>query len=107
MTITDQCQKFELRRQSDELVYTFVRTMRGNDGSAYKRQDGDYWIINRPDWGWVAWDEADQSCTGRPWNVLPRDQGDYPPEGEWVSRKGAKSYVYGLVYVELEVTGPL
>ncbi len=46
-----------------------------------------------------AWDNVGQSCVGRPWNVLPQDQGDHPPEGEWVSRKGSKSYVYSLVYV--------
>jgi hypothetical protein len=57
------------------------------------------WIEHRPDWGWVAWDLESQSCTGRPWNVLLADQVDHPPEGDWVSRKGAKSYVYRLVYV--------
>ncbi|WP_375785466.1 hypothetical protein ACE10Z_39210 [Bradyrhizobium sp. Pha-3] len=56
------------------------------------------WNI-RPDWGWVAWDPANRSCTGRPWDVLPAAQGGHPPEGDWVSRKGAKSYVYSLVYV--------
>lgn len=37
---------------------------------------------------------------GRPWDVLPVDQGDVPPEGVWVSRKGAKAYVYDLVYLD-------
>ena len=91
--------KFELRRQSDQLVYTFDRFVRADHTTAYKRQDGDYWIVRRSEWGWVAWDEASQSCMGRPWNVLPVDQDDYPPEGDWVSRKGAKSYVYSLLYV--------
>lgn len=91
--------KVELRRQSDELVYTFVRTEQHDRTVAYKRLDGDYWIIKQPSWGWVVWDDASQSCVGRPWNVLPQDQGEYPPEGEWVSRKGSKSYVYSLVYV--------
>ena len=91
-------EKFELRRQSDALVYIVVRTPKAGHTAAYKRQDGDYWIIRRPDWGWVAWDSESESCAGRPWNVLPCDQSDYPPEGDWVSRKGAKSYVYSLVY---------
>ncbi|GKQ51939.1 hypothetical protein BRSPCE3_27940 [Bradyrhizobium sp. Ce-3] len=53
-----------------------------------------------PAWlGLGGWDPATQSCAGRPWNVLPADQGDHPPEGDWVSSKGPKSYVYGLVYV--------
>lgn len=99
MVSIEQREKFELRRQSDELVYTFVRATRQNQTAAYKRMDGDYWITKRSEWGWVAWDDASQSCMGRPWNVLPQDQGDHPPEGEWVSRKGSKSYVYSLVYV--------
>jgi len=99
MKLIDQWKKFELRRQSDDLVYTFVLTAIENNTAAYKRQDGDYWIIKKPEWGWVAWDEVSQSCMGRPWNVLARDQGDHPPEGEWVSKKGSKSYVYNLVYI--------
>jgi hypothetical protein len=95
-----RCERFELRRKSDELVYVFVIDRQRDGCAAYKREDGDYWIIRRPEWGWVAWDEATQSCTGRPWNVLLRDQGDHPPEGEWVSKKGSKSYVYNLVYIE-------
>jgi len=39
------------------------------------------------------------ACTGRPWDTLPHQQGNYPPEGDWISRKGSKSYVYTLVYV--------
>ncbi|WP_407148603.1 hypothetical protein [Bradyrhizobium sp. ORS 86] len=91
--------RFELRRQSDGLVYTFVRQTRTDGTVGYQRQDQDLWIERRRDWGWVAWDTASQSCTGRPWNVLPADQGDHPPEGDWVSRKETKSYVYNLVYV--------
>jgi hypothetical protein len=94
--------RFELRRQSDDLVYTFTRTVNSDQSIGYKRADGDYWIVRRPDWGWVAWDEASQSCMGRPWDVLPHDQHDSPPEGVWVSRKGPKSYVYELVYVPVD-----
>jgi predicted kinase len=92
--------KFELRRQSDALVYCFDRRVREDGSIAYKRRDGDYWIVKRRELGWVAWDDATQSSTGRPWNVQPNDQSDHPPEGIWVSRKDSKSYVYSLVYVE-------
>lgn len=92
-------ERFELRRQSDDLVYSFVRKARPDGTVGYQRQHQDLWIEHRPDWGWVAWDAESQSCTGRPWNVLPAAQGDHPPEGDWVSRKGPKSYVYSLVYV--------
>jgi hypothetical protein len=90
---------FELRRQSDDLVYTFIRKTSPDGSVGYQRQDQDLWIVHRPEWGWVAWDDASQSCMGRPWGVLPRDQGDYPPEGDWISRKGPKSHVYSLVYL--------
>ncbi len=96
--MTDRRHRFELRRQSDDLVHTFDRVTREGEKAAYRRRDGDFWITEREGWGWVAWDETGGSCLGRPGNVLPRDQGDHPPEGDWVSRKGAKSYVYHLVY---------
>lgn len=92
--------KLELRRQSDKLVYTFKREQFDDGNAAYRRQDQDIWIVRRPEWGWVVWDQASNTCTGRPWNALPHQQADYPPEGDWVSRKGSKSYVYTLVYVE-------
>jgi hypothetical protein len=93
-------ERFELRRQSDDLVYAFVREQFDDGSAAYKRQDQDLWIVHRPEWGWVAWDDASDTCMGRPWNTLPHQQADHPPEGDWVSRKGSKSYVYTLVYVE-------
>lgn len=86
---------FELRRQSDGQVYRFERQPEGG----YKRRDKDLWIVRRPDWGWISADPETGAITGRPWNVLPADQGDHPPEGDWVSRKGEKSYVYALVYI--------
>jgi hypothetical protein len=99
MTENSLRDSFELRRQSDGLIYRFARSQRSDGSIGYKRDDGDYWIVQKPDWGWIAWDEASQSCTGRPWNALPQEQKDFPPEGDWVSRKGSKSYVYTLVYV--------
>jgi hypothetical protein len=95
----DRWTQFELRRQIDDLVYTFVRKHVADGRIAYQRQDQDLWIVYRPDWGWVAWDEETQTCMGRPWETLPEQQGDHPPEGVWVSRKGSKSYVYALIYV--------
>ena len=90
--------RFELRRQSDELVYVFVLPPHPAGDLAYRRQDQAYWIVRRPDLGWVSWDEVNQTVTGRPWNVRPEDQGNHPPAGDWVSRKGPKSYVYTLVH---------
>lgn len=93
--------QFELRRHGDGLVYSFVKKDRSDGLQGFQRADRDLWIIYNGRLGWVAWDEQSQSVMGRPWDVLPEDQpADCPPQGIWVSRKGAKSYVYDLVHVE-------
>lgn len=91
---------FELRRLSDELVYRFDLADLPGGAIGYKRQDQDLWITFHDGLGWVAYDEETKSVMGRPWNTMPEHQNDYPPEGEWVSKKGVKSYVYDLKYVE-------
>ena len=91
---------FQLHRLSDGLVYEFMRMTRIDGSVGYQRQDQDRWITFRPCLGWVAYDEAGDEITGRSWNTLPSEQGDHPPEGEWVSKKGVKSYVYDLRYVQ-------
>ena len=93
-------EQFELRRQSDDLVYRFNRKPRPDGMAGFQRMDQDLWITYRPVLGWVAWDDATQSVMGRPWDTLPAEQSpSEPPEGVWVSRKGAKSYVYDLVHL--------
>ena len=89
---------FELRRQSDGLVYQFDRRHREDGSVGYQRRDADLWIVFDDDLGWIALDESTGEIGGRSWNVPVRSQGDHPPEGEWVSKKGDKSYVYALVY---------
>ncbi|KRB01170.1 hypothetical protein ASD83_06500 [Devosia sp. Root685] len=92
--------QFELRRKSDELVYSFAKKDRPDGLQGFQRTDRDLWIIFKERLGWVAWDDENQTVTGRPWNILPEDQStDLPPQGEWVSLKGTKSYVYELVHV--------
>ena len=90
---------FELRRQTDDLVYSFTRADRPDGLFGYRRADRDLWITFRPGLGWVAWDDESQTVMGRPWHVLPQDQSpQMPPEGDWVSKKGSKSHVYSLVH---------
>lgn len=90
---------FELRRQIDNLVYTFERKQERQGHVGYKRTDGNYWIVKHPRLGWIAGNINSDEVFGRPWEVLASDQGENPPEGIWVSRKGIRSYVYDLVYV--------
>jgi hypothetical protein len=89
---------FELHRQSDELVYQFDRMDRADGSAGYKRRDADLWIVLDEDLGWVALDESTGEIAGRSWTVPARAQRDYPPEGDWVTKKGNKSYVYSLIY---------
>lgn len=89
---------FKLRRHGDELVYQFDR-MKRNDGTvAYKRRDADLWIVFDEDFGWIAKNEVTGEIGGRPWSVHPNEQTDHPPEGDWVSKKDDRSYVYQLKY---------
>ncbi|WP_349956609.1 hypothetical protein [Rhizobium sp. ZPR3] len=91
---------FQLKRRSDDLAYTFHRKQLPDGKIGYRREDADLWIRFQGGFGWGAWDDEDGALLGRPWNVpLPEQDADYPPECEWVSKKGAKSYVYELVYI--------
>lgn len=92
--------RFQLKRQNDDLIYTFHRKRLPDGTIGYQREDIDLWIGFRPTFGWGAWDSDDRTLLGRPWNTPFADQdADHPPQGEWVSKKGSKSYVYELVYL--------
>ncbi len=95
--MTDQ---FELRRKIDDLVYSFTRRPRTDGLTGFQRADRDLWIVYlSSEHGWVAWDEENAAIAGRPWAVLPKDQSsNHPPEGEWVSKKGERSYVYDITH---------
>ncbi|WP_424361999.1 hypothetical protein [Methylocystis parvus] len=90
----------EMRRYSDGAVYRFLAAPAGEDGlPRFKRADKDVWMLRHPDFGWIVWDETDGSLMSCPWDVAMKDQGDAPPECDWVSRKGENSFVYRLVTV--------
>jgi hypothetical protein len=91
--------RFELRRQSDDLVYRFQRKIDAEGRVGYQRVDRDLWIVLSSEWGWIAIDPETGAISGRSWETHPSQQRDHPPEGIWVSRKGGKSYVYDLVYL--------
>lgn len=91
---------FELRRRTDSTVYRFHWAERSDGVAGYRREDSDSWIVRSPALGWIAIDDATGAVTGRPWDVPPDQQSDQPPEGDWVSKKGDKSYVYELRYLQ-------
>lgn len=90
-------------RQSDALVYRFkVSSQATNDGHIWIREDKASIVVQWTDkWGWIV---ASIQAPDEPillslsWNIHKDDQGDRPPEGEWVSKMGDKSYVYRLNY---------
>ena len=90
---------FQLHRLSDGSVYDFDRAAKEDGSVGYKRRDENLWIVLKPGLGWVAIDDATGVITGRPWDTPPEAQSDRPPEGDWVSRKDAKSYVYELKHL--------
>ncbi len=92
-------EKIEMRRLSDGAIYIFLRAPDEHGMRRYRRADKNIWMRRHPDFGWVVWD-ADEDCLmGRPWTAPLSQQGDTPPEGDWVSRKGANSFVYRLAFV--------
>jgi hypothetical protein len=98
---------FRLRRLSDNLEYTFHHHSGSAKAAIYTRSDAAVRIIFDADFGWSTWDalapetsETSRTLTGRVWDVSVAKQGEDPTEGVWVSRKGEKSYVYVLEYLE-------
>ncbi len=90
----------EMHRLSDGAVYRFLPQPPNAHGhQRYKRADKNVWIVFDADYGWIVWDEEGQALMARPWEAPLKDQGAAPPEGVWVSRKGANSFVYRLVFV--------
>lgn len=87
-----------MRRLSDGHIYRFV-VEPGAGPLRYKRVDKNVWIQHDPALGWIVWDGDNSALMGRPWDVALRDQGDQPPSCEWVSKRGANSFVYQLVFV--------
>lgn len=95
---------FLFRRLLDNLEYHFHHQAGVAKDSVYVRSDKAVRVVYDFDFGWSIWDEADprhpRSLVGRAWDTPVRDQGDHPPKGIWVSRKGDKSYVYMLEHLE-------
>jgi hypothetical protein len=92
--------RLELRRLSDDLVYTFTRAARDDGTCGYRRDDREIWMVFRALRGWLVLDADSDEVTGIPWEVPPEEQlATRPPACDWVSKKGAKSYVYRLRYL--------
>lgn len=113
---------FKFRRLLDDLEYKFHHHSAGvtkKDGVYVRSDNMTIKMVYDLDFGWSIWADDDDDdnnnntdsrnssdirnsggslLVGRVWDVPIKDQGDHPPEGVWVSRKGDKSYVYMLEY---------
>lgn len=90
-------QILEFHRRLDGLVYRFRPDAPRAGVPTWKREDLDLWVVKVERLGWVCVDNQ-QTVLSIPWALAVNEQGGMPPAGEWVSKKGDKSYVYNLVY---------
>ena len=81
----------ELHRCIDDLIYKYEPAGFRNGRPCWRRIDLDLHWLERS--GWVITD-GEGVVPGLPWDVSRDQQEALPPDGIWVSRKGAKSYVY-------------
>lgn len=91
-------QSFEFKRRIDGAVYRFHPCKPINGQIAWKREDIDLWITRVERFGWVCID-SNKIIYGIPWCVELDKMGELPPAGEWISKKGDKSYVYDVTYI--------
>ena len=84
-------------RRVDGLTYDFVRDGDAYGFPSYRRVDLDLWCRRLPNFGWAVCTSSGE-VSSRPFGDL--GDGDFPPEGIWVSRKGDRSCVYELIRAE-------
>lgn len=87
---------FEFRRRIDTVVYVFRPSEPIDGRPAWKRIDIDLWVTQVDGFGWACIDSERTIC-GIPWGLTLDKMGELPPAGEWISKKGDKSYVYDVV----------
>ena len=88
--------RFEFRRRIDGVTYRFEPVDPKEGYPAWKRVDLDVWLTRTRASGWCVVD-VNGLIISRPWNVEVANQQSEPPEGEWLSKKADKSYVYDLL----------
>lgn len=94
--------RFSMKNLSDEKIYHYNQSKNMNGKPAYEREDnGTVVIFFTRKWGWVAGDGHSSIPLARPWNVHVDDQGEFPPEGDWVEKLGANSCVFELKYIRM------
>jgi hypothetical protein len=92
-SLDDTTFRIEFHRCLDGIVYTYEPAGLRNHRPCWRRVDLALHLHWTDRSGWIISDEAGVVLS-RPWDFERDEQGPLPPEGIWVSRKNAKSYVY-------------
>jgi hypothetical protein len=85
------------RRKIDGHSYRFLPCETRGSYPVWKRQDADVWIAFAKGHGWACVDAAGV-LLAIPWGISLAAMPQFPPEGDWVSKKANASYVYELLY---------
>ena len=93
----DLPETLEFRRRMDGLTYRFRLAGARNGEATWKREDVDLWLVKDDRLGWIVVD-GEKAVLSLLWALPTGEQGELPSEGEWVSKKGDKSYLYDLVF---------
>lgn len=82
----------------DKTSYIFKPANQNHGKPTWKREDTDLCLIHNDRLGWVIID-SNKNIYAISWDFIVAGQHTpMPPVGEWVSKKGDKSYVYSLEY---------
>lgn len=84
------------RRRLDGLSYRYRLAGSRNGAPSWQRADLNLWVVKDEHLGWVVTD-AGWTVLSVPWAVAVSEQGDLPPEGEWVSKKGDRSKIAAVL----------
>jgi len=87
------------KRRAEPVIYYFHFYEIMNGMPSWKREDAELWITYLRDYGWACIDK-ERTIVGIPWALANNQKNALPPEGEWISKKGSKSYVYDLAYLK-------
>ena len=79
-----------LKRKSDGLTYVFRR----RESDEWVRTDMEILIKKGPDSKWGCY--SGDAIVGKP--MINSDSSSLPPEGEWISSKNGKSYIYDVSF---------
>jgi len=98
MSNSTKLPSFEFRRRNDTTVYRYHPCESMNGFPAWKRENIELYVTKLDGFGWVCVDKTN-TIHAIAWGISVNQISALPTAGEWVSKKGDKSYVYDVVYI--------